>query len=132
MKPRFNAIVLIVLCLLVQAVSVYPHHHHANAPCTSHDREASLPVPVPQNCTAGCITHFNITLPTVSHSVREIQKTPILYKVIFRTEYPLPLLLFQNFGKRGGISPAILYSSPPIGSIGLRAPPSSFFPTQEE
>ena len=62
---------------------------------------------------------------SVSFSVREVQKTPILYKVAFRTErvgFLSPLL--QGDRKRKGVLPVILQASPPTGGTGLRAPPS--------
>lgn len=132
MKNRFKAILLMMLCLLVEAVSVYPHHHHADALCTRHGREASSPARTPQPCSAGCITHFQLTLPSVSFSVREVQKTPILYKVAFRTErvgFLSPLL--QGDRKRKENPPVILHASPPTGGTGLRAPPSSPLSTSE-
>lgn len=33
MKKQLHAIILLWLCMLMQAVSVYPHHHHAHTLC---------------------------------------------------------------------------------------------------
>ena len=125
MKSRFKAILLIVLCLLVQAVSVYPHHHHADALCTKHGMEASSPARAPQPCTAGCITHFNLTVPETTLSVS--QKSPS-FREAFRAERPfISRLQPCAHASAYGFLQAVSCPSPPVGGAGLRAPPFAFF-----
>ncbi len=131
MESRFKAILLIGLCLLVQAISVYPHHHHEDALCTGHDMKAAFPAGSPRPCTDGCITHFSLTLPTADISVA-LQKTVRHQKDAATPDQTVCAVqtLHAGRGKRQERHSAF-YTSPPAGGTALRAPPC-LFPSHSE
>ena len=132
---QLHAIILLWLCMLMQAVSVYPHHHHAHILCLGQEMESTRPVKSTHACTSECITHFQLTIPSsgscFSHK-KAVSRPPfILWAAcdlsaihtlqISRRPYNAyrpDLYLSRPIGGKG-----ILYLSRPIGGKGMRAPP---------
>lgn len=123
MRPRIKAILLVWVCMLVQAVSVFPHHHHAEALCLGHGPEPVSPATPPQPCTASCITHFCLTLPakeTVGRDVKDVQREKDLSPATWAA---CCCQSRQDGHSRPGVRPMVSCSTPPEGGTGWRAPP---------
>ena len=132
MKSRFKAILLIGLCLLMQAIAVYPHHHHDDALCTAHDMRTASTSGLPQPCTAGCITHFSLTLPTTETSVTS-QKDIRRHKSDATPERTVCTALLLSTGHCGqGECRTTFYVSPPADGTALRAPPVVYSSDKKE
>lgn len=70
MSRKFRAYILLLVCMLMQAVAVFPHHHHAGIFCLHNDlmtcttidcceQESSCSHHAEQHkCSTSCITHI--------------------------------------------------------------------------
>ncbi|EGG52695.1 conserved domain protein [Paraprevotella xylaniphila YIT 11841] len=123
MKKQLHAIILLWLCMLVQAVSVFPHHHHAEALCLGHDMETARPAKGTHACGSECITHFHLTMPSSGSHV-SYKKNVSRPSCLLRTSYDFPVIHGPQTSKGTYQTDRTdLYLSLPVGGKGLRAPP---------
>ncbi|MBS4806920.1 MAG: hypothetical protein KH071_03285 [Paraprevotella sp.] len=123
MKKQLHAIILLWLCMLMQAVSVYPHHHHAHTLCLGQEMESTRPVKSTHACTSECITHFQLTIPS-SGSCFSYKKAVSRPPFILWAACDLSAIHTLQISRRpyNAYRPD-LYLSRPIGGKGMRAPP---------
>lgn len=89
---------LLLVCLLMLAVAVFPHHHHADGiclhtECAANDEPSDLPADgETEGCDACCVTHIRCShrLPEMA----DLQPDYTFYTCI----YPLFTLLKQPDG----------------------------------
>ena|GEM_PF-1842760 len=123
MKKQLHAIILLWLCMLVQAVSVFPHHHHAEALCLGHDMGTARPAKGTHACGSECITHFHLTMPSSGSHV-SYKKNVSRPSCLLRTSYDFPVIHGPQTSKGTYQTDRTdLYLSLPVGGKGLRAPP---------
>lgn len=123
MKKQLHTIILLWLCMLVQAVSVFPHHHHAEALCLGHDMETARPAKGTHACGSECITHFHLTMPS-SDSRVSYKKSVSRPSYLLQTVCGFPVIHGPQTSEGAyHADRPDLYLSRPVGGKGLRAPP---------
>lgn len=122
-KKQLHAVILIWLCMLMQAVSVFPHHHHAHALYMGHGHESGCPVRDSRRCTSECITHFTLTLPSYENITKAGKQTEHPHTVFRRTHHFILAQILKAKEHRYGTRPTGTCPSPPGKNTGMRAPP---------
>ena len=125
MKEKLHVILLLWLCIWMQAVPAFPHHHHDGMPCLAHDMEPARTAKSTHGCTAGCTAHFQLVMPTpASHACcrKDITRPSSLPGCTTENEAILSAPLTH---RPDNIRKAAFCPSRPIGGKGLRAPPAA-------
>ena len=117
-RQQFKATFLILLCILMQAVAVWPHHHHGERVCFKDVQEQATPTGCTQRCHAECATHFILDLPDATST------RPVRYDTT-RCLAVLLLLLLPAATAHKPLAPYITHkvTSVAMSPHGLRAPP---------
>lgn len=123
MRKRLEAIFLLWVCMIMQAVSVFPHHHHDNALCFHQDKDLTQ-TPAPHTCSSSCVTQFN--LPSLSCKV--VKQEPVrVSKHDSLCSVPYDLSEIQDGGLRHKLKSCVhkdfLYNTIKYDYAGRRAPP---------
>lgn len=136
MGKRQKAYVLLIICVLMQVASAFPHHHHGSLFCLHSDAvccktfceccENTFPDDNKEAHTCGtdCITHFQCASPDSHH-------------LVLVPDYTSYTFIYPGTGDSCILSPDFiltakelfcyseaLYSREIPRSLGLRAPPS--------
>lgn len=127
MKRRLQIILLLWSCILMQVVPVIPHHHHAEMLCLHHDAETSHQASSPKGCSSGCITHFNLNMPSerlIPHDkTGHKTDTDRIFFLCGELLFPEP----ETYVGHTFFHTPSFYESHPSGGTGLRAPPCPSF-----
>lgn len=137
MGKRQKSYVLLVICILMQVASAFPHHHHGRFFCMHSDLTycASLDECCGNTCpekngeahTCGtdCITHFQCASPDSHNFTFTSGDTfcTILYFCFCEFSLLSPDLLSK--GRELPLYCEALYSTETVRPVGLRAPPFS-------
>lgn len=121
-----------MVCLLMQAVAVFPHHHHAHLFCLhddweqcegcSHGHHEEEPA-LPHECDGGCVTHIQCRSQQIQAPAVTPDYTFFTFLYTFTTRFKLPDTDIQHLRKAATVFIERLHSVPIRNSRGLRAPP---------
>lgn len=139
MKKEMKAYLLLLVCILMQAAAVFPHHHHSDRFCMRADlvghslTEACMASGAEgmhhsddadsHSCSAGCITHFQVTSPI--HQEVSVEPGYTFFSILYPLYEAVRLLVGLPLKAINLETVYIerLHARHVLRAIGLRAPP---------
>ena len=137
MKRELRAFVCLAVCLLMQAVSVFPHHHHNHLICIHDDltEQSAEESPLHEEhsqghdccghgCCAGCATHILTSYENISHEdcLPDYTFFTLIYNL--SDQFHDFFLDFGNDEKGEAVYLERLHDTLLSGALSLRAPPA--------
>ena len=132
MDRRFRTYIILMVCLLMQAVAVFPHHHHAHSFCLhddweqcegcEHDHHNPDAAGEQHKCEDGCVTHILCR----TQEVLEAEVVPdsfITFLTAFADTFRLTGPDDRQLGQPTAVYIEHLHAVPIRSGKGLRAPP---------
>ena len=114
---------MIVLCLLMQVISVLPHHHHGDLPCLNQMKQTGTNTQHKHSCDSDCITKFNLESPS-SITKKEVKQNSVKQDHFFEASLICETNNYEIDKKQqSNPHPIKLYYSHFVQFCGLRAPP---------
>ena len=123
MKEQLKVTIMIVLCLLMQVISVLPHHHHDDLPCLNQMKQTGTNTQHKHSCDSDCITKFNLESPS-SITKKEVKQNSVKQNHFFEASLICETNNYEIDKKQQSNPYSVkLYCSHFVQFCGLRAPP---------
>ena len=123
MKEQLKVTIMIVLCLLMQVISVLPHHHHGDLLCLNQMKQTGTNTQHKHSCDSDCITKFNLESPS-SITKKEIKQKSVKQNLFFEANLICETNNYEIDKKQQSNPYSVkLYCSHFVQFCGLRAPP---------